>query len=321
MRPRTIFVAALAVLCVVVVFAAIRLGMIPALSASGGEALTSPDAPAEVGAATAESGTGPGAGAAPAGIPGGVPAADAPEDTSPAGLLVAAARAGDAHCVRKLLAGGVAADSESGGIFAIHGAADSGSVVALHFLVAAGAHLEALDQFGKSALTQAAFRGNAEAVAFLVSAGADPNAYAEPNNMTPLMALLDGWAMSLSGRSPRARSEGRGTVQRGVGAHPGRGRSAPRSQGSPAAGRAGEGHRRRNRAAVRQRPGITCPPPLRNPCAREPPSSPPGARWPSPPRTRWRSSWSSSSGSGLGMRWAPCGIRRPLATETARAPT
>ena len=203
MRPRTIFVAALAVLCVVVVFAAIRLAMIPALSASGGEALTSPDAPAEVGAAPAESGTGPGAGAAPAGIPGGVPAADAPEDTSPAGLLVAAARAGDAHCVRELLAGGVAADSESGGIFAIHGAADSGSVVALHFLVAAGAHLEALDQFGKSALTQAAFRGNAEAVAFLVSAGADPNAYAEPNNMTPLMALLDGWAMSLSGRSPR----------------------------------------------------------------------------------------------------------------------
>ena len=116
---------------------------------------------------------------------------------------MAAARAGDAHCVRELLAAGAAADSESAGYFAIHGAAGSGSVAALHFLVAAGAHLEALDQFGNTALTQAAFRGNAEAVAFLVGAGADPNAYAAPNNMTPLMAVLDGWAMSLSGRSPR----------------------------------------------------------------------------------------------------------------------
>ena len=200
---RVAFAGVLAALALVVVFAASRLAMIPALSASGGEALTSPDAPVEVGAATTESGTGPGAGAAPAGISGGVPAADAPEDTSPAGLLVAAARAGDAHCVRELLAAGVAADSESAGYFAIHGAAGSGSVAALHFLVAAGAHLEALDQFGNTALTQAAFRGNAEAVAFLVGAGADPNAYAEPNNMTPLMAVLDGWAMSLSGRSPR----------------------------------------------------------------------------------------------------------------------
>ena len=137
------------------------------------------------------------------GVPLRHPATAVSEDTSPAGLLVEAARAGDVHCVCELLAGGVAPDSESGGQFAIHGAAASGSVAVLHFLVAAGAHLEALDQFGKSALTQAAFRGNAEAVAFLVSAGADPNAYAEPNNRTPLMAVLDGWAMSLSGRSPR----------------------------------------------------------------------------------------------------------------------
>ena len=125
------------------------------------------------------------------------------EDTSPAGLLVAAARAGDAHCVRELLAAGVAADSESAGYFAIHGAARSGSIVALHFLVDAGAHLEALNQFGDTALTRAAFFGNAEAVALLVSAGADPNAYAEPNNLTPLMAVLDGWIRSLSRRSPR----------------------------------------------------------------------------------------------------------------------
>ena len=203
-------------LALVVVFAALRLAAVPspsrglveeaaALPNSGPNSGSDPgpDPGAEPTSETAESGTGSGAGAAPAGVSGGNPVADTVEDTSPAGLLVAAARAGDAHCVRELLAAGVAADSESAGYFAIHGAARSGSV-ALHFLVDAGAHLEALDQFGNTALTRAAIFGNAEAVALLVSAGADPNAYAEPNNMTPLMAVLDGWAMSLI---PEARSE------------------------------------------------------------------------------------------------------------------
>ena len=201
---RLAFVGVLAALALVVVLAAVRLAMIPV--ASGGpveEAATSPDPGAELTSEAAESASGPGAGAAPGGIAGGGPVADVPEDTSPAGLLVAAARAGDAHCVRELLAGGVAADSESRGYFAIHWAAASGSVVTLRLLVAAGAHLEALDQFGNTALTRAAFFGNAEAVAFLVSTGADPNAYAAPNNMTPLMAVLDGWTVSLSRRSPR----------------------------------------------------------------------------------------------------------------------
>ena len=207
-RRRAVFGGVLLSLALVVGFAALRLAAVP--SPSRGpveEAATSPDSGPDPGAEptseTAESGTGSGAGAAPAGVSGGNPVADTVEDTSPAGLLVAAARAGDAHCVRELLAGGVAADSESSGIFAIHGAAASGSVAALHFLVAAGAHLEALNQFGDTALTRAAFFGNAEAVAFLVSAGADPNAYAEPNNLTPLMAVLDGWIRSLSRRSPR----------------------------------------------------------------------------------------------------------------------
>ncbi len=105
--------------------------------------------------------------------------------------------------MRELLAAGVAPDSESGGQFAIHGAVASGSVAALHFLVAAGAHLEAVDQTGNTALTNAALFGNAEAVTLLVSAGADPNAYAEPNSQTPLQAILSGWAMGLSGRNPR----------------------------------------------------------------------------------------------------------------------
>ena len=211
-RRRAVFGGVLASLALVVVFAALRLAAVPspsrglveeeaALPNSGPNSGPAPGV--EPTSETAESGTGSGAGAAPAGVSGGNPVADTVEDTSPAGLLVAAARAGDAHCVRELLAAGVAADSESAGYFAIHGAARSGSIVVLHFLVEAGAHLEALDQFGNTALTRAAFFGNAEAVALLVSAGADPNAYAEPNNRTPLMAILDGWAMSLSGRSPR----------------------------------------------------------------------------------------------------------------------
>ena len=124
------------------------------------------------------------------------------QDSSPAGLLVAAAGAGDAERVRELLAAGVAPDSESQGIFAIHRAAVTGSVAALQALVAAGAHLEALNQYGQTALTQAAFYGNAEAVVFLLSAGANPNAHAEPNHQTPLRAILSGWTMTLSHRSP-----------------------------------------------------------------------------------------------------------------------
>ena len=201
---RLAFMGVLAALALVVVLAAVRLAMIPV--ASGGpveEAATSPDPGAELTSEAVESASGPGAGAAPAEIARGGPVADVPEDTSPAGLLVAAARAGDAHCVRELLAGGVAADSESRGSFAIHGAAANGSVVTLGLLLAAGAHVEALDQAGNTALTNAALFGNADATALLVSAGADPNAYAEPNNLTPLMAVLMGWTGSLSRRSPR----------------------------------------------------------------------------------------------------------------------
>ena len=214
-RRRAVFGGVLASLALVVVFAALRLAAVPSPSRGLVEEAAAvpnsgpnsgpnpgPNPGVEPTSETAESGTGSGAGAAPAGVSGGFPVAAAAEDTSPAGLLVAAARAGDAHCVRELLAAGAAADSESAGYFAIHGAAGSGSVAALHFLVAAGAHLEALDQFGNTALTQAAFRGNAEAVAFLVGAGADPNAYAAPNNMTPLMAILSGWTLSLTRRFP-----------------------------------------------------------------------------------------------------------------------
>ncbi len=134
-------------------------------------------------------------------VPDEVLAVQTPPDSSPAGLLVAAAGAGDAARVRELLAAGVPPDSESQGTFAIHRAAVAGSVAVLQVLVEAGAHLEALNQYGQTALTQAAFYGNAEAVVFLLSAGADPNAHAEPNHQTPLRAILSGWTMTLSSRS------------------------------------------------------------------------------------------------------------------------
>ena len=142
-------------------------------------------------------------GSAGGGVPLRDPTVAASESKSPARLLVEAARSGDVHCVRELLGAGVAPDSESGGQFALHAAAASGSVPALLFLVAAGAHPEALDQSGNTALTSAALFGHAEAVALLLGAGADPNAYAEPNNLTPLMAVLLGWTRGLSGRDPR----------------------------------------------------------------------------------------------------------------------
>lgn len=196
-RRRAVFAGVVASLAVLVGLAALRVATIPLPAGSPVEE-AAPDEPA---AKAVASGTAPGTEAAAAGVGAANPAAGIPEDTSPAGLLVAAARAGDAHCVRELLAAGVPADSESRGYFAIHRAARSGSVAVLRLLVAAGAHVEALDQFGNTALTRAAFFGNADAVAFLVSVGANPNAYAEPNNLTPLRAILSGWTLSLSRRN------------------------------------------------------------------------------------------------------------------------
>jgi len=154
-----------------------------------------PDSASETDAAAPETGSGPSE------VPDESPVVQLPQDSSPAGRLVTAASAGDADRVRELLAAGVPPDSESQGTFAMHRAAVTGSVAALQALVEAGAHLEALDQYGQTALTQAAFYGNAEAVAFLLSAGANPNAHAELNHQTPLRAILSGWTATLSRRS------------------------------------------------------------------------------------------------------------------------
>ena len=196
-RRRALFGAVLVTLVFVVVLATVRLGTIPRIGGSS----ASPDAPVETDPWMPGSGVASTGAPGPGGSPAGIPVEDLPADTTPAGLLVAAARAGDAHCVRELLAAGVPADSQSRGYFAIHRAARSGSVPVLRLLVAAGAHLEALDQFGNSPLTRAAVFGNADAVKFLVEAGANPNAYAAPNNLTPLRAILSGWIMAQSSHS------------------------------------------------------------------------------------------------------------------------
>ena len=225
------------------------------------------------------------------GVPLRHPATEVSEDTSPAGLLVEAARAGDVHCVRELLAGGVAPDSESGGTVRYprcrcqrlrrRAALPGGGRGAPR---GAGPDREhGSDQRRslwrrRSDNTPASCRCRPER----------PCGTEQPDAAAGHPVGLDEGPF---GPGSEVRPEGRGAVQGSVGAHPGRGRSAPRSRGSPAADHAREGHRRRNRAAVRQRPGITCPPPLRRiRCAPEPFSS---------PRSRSCASWWCSRPSGL----------------------
>ena len=124
---------------------------------------------------------------------------DEAADETPAGQLVAAATAGDVMRVGALLDEGVPPDAQSRGFPAISRAAQADSLAVLELLVAAGADLEALDRSGHSALARAALFGRAGAVSFLLESGADPNAHAEPNNQTPLLALLFGWSL---GQSP-----------------------------------------------------------------------------------------------------------------------
>lgn len=198
---RAAFGAVLALLAVVVTFAVIRQSATPSSPTPPADEALAPEPTPDNARETARGAAAPETGTDRSEPADGLLVVQAPQDSSPAGLLVAAAGAGDAGRVRELLAAGVAPDSDSQGSFAIHRAAIAGSVAVLQVLVEAGAHLEALDQHGQTALTQAAFYGNAEAVVFLLSAGANPNAHAEPNHQTPLRAILSGWTATLSRRS------------------------------------------------------------------------------------------------------------------------
>ena len=125
-------------------------------------------------------------------------AADTAPDETPAGQLVAAARAGDITRLEQLVVEGVSVDAASGGYRALHRAAEAGSIPVLEVLVVEGAEIDATDPSGNTALTRAALFGQADAVALLLNVGADPNAHAEPENQTPLMGLLLGWQLGRS---------------------------------------------------------------------------------------------------------------------------
>ena len=198
---RAAFGAVLVLMAVVVTLAVIRPSATPSSGPTAADEALALESPPDGVRETAPDAAAPETGSGSSEVRDGFLAVQAPEDSTPAGRLVAAAGAGHARRVRELLAAGVPPDSESQGTFAIHRAAVAGSVAALQILVEAGAHLEALDQYGQTALTQAAFYGNAEAVVFLLNAGANPNAHAEPNHQTPLRAILSGWTATLSRRS------------------------------------------------------------------------------------------------------------------------
>ena len=190
-RRRALFAATLTALIVVVAFAVTRLGRI--LPAGDDVSLTDEPAPKPK--------TGP-VSISITRLPmdGNPDDGDAEAvDETPAGQLVAAATAGDAARVGALLSEGVSADAQSGGFPAINRAAEANSLAVLELLVTAGADLKAVDRSGHTALARAALFGHADAVSVLVESGADPNAHAEPNNQTPLLALLFGWAL---GQSP-----------------------------------------------------------------------------------------------------------------------
>ena len=189
-RRRALFLAVLTALVVVVAFAVTRFGRIRPVGVEVSVTDAPPPKPKE----------GPVSISVTRVPMGGGPDGDAGEaDETPAGQLVAAAKAGDAERVAALLDEGVPADATSGGFPALHRAAQANSVAALELLVAAGAGVGAVDRTGHTALVRAALFGHADAVSFLLESGADPNAHAEPNNQTPLLGLLFGWSF---GQSP-----------------------------------------------------------------------------------------------------------------------
>jgi len=115
---------------------------------------------------------------------------------------VAAALASDAERVRELLTDGVTANANSAGMSALHRAAQANAVDVLALLLEAGADTTVVDPSGGTPLGRAAFFGRPEATLLLLRAGADPNAYANPNNMTPLTAVVFGWMLASSGQTP-----------------------------------------------------------------------------------------------------------------------
>lgn len=184
---RWVLVGVLAALGIIVVAAFLSFRS-PVLSSASRESGSSPGDTGISARVTIQSTSGSGAQASP--------------DTGPEGQLVAAALASDAERVRELLTDGVTANANSGGMSALHRAAQANAVDVLALLLEAGADTTVVDPSGGTPLGRAAFFGRPEATLLLLRAGADPNAYANPNNMTPLTAVVFGWMLASSGQTP-----------------------------------------------------------------------------------------------------------------------
>ena len=117
------------------------------------------------------------------------------EDT-PAGRLVAAARAGDAERVRQLLAEGIAPDVEEpkNGHRALHQAAEAGEIEAVEVLLDAGAEVDALDGAGMTALMRAAVPAAVPVGKRLLAGGAEVNARSASGE-TALTQVVGGLVM------------------------------------------------------------------------------------------------------------------------------
>lgn len=95
-------------------------------------------------------------------------------DVRPEGLLGAAALASDADRVQELLAEGVTANAQSGGMSALHRAAQADALDVLDLLLDAGAEVMVVDHSGSTPLGRAALFARRNAALRLLEAGADP---------------------------------------------------------------------------------------------------------------------------------------------------
>lgn len=129
---------------------------------------------------------------APPGLQETLAAKNAIAEDTPAGWLVAAARAGDTDRVRELLADGVPPDAKESrnGHRVLHQAAEAGEVEVVEALLAAGAEPNGLDGAGLSPLMRAALTAALPVAERLLAAGAEVNAQSSAG--TALTHLVGG---------------------------------------------------------------------------------------------------------------------------------
>ena len=125
-----------------------------------------------------------------------IAAAAAIAEDTPAGRLVAAARAGNAERVRELLAEGIPPDAEESknGHRALHQAAASGKIEVVEVLLDAGAEVDALDGAGMTALMRAAVPAAVPVGKRLLAGGAEVNARSA-SGATALTQVVGGLVM------------------------------------------------------------------------------------------------------------------------------